>query len=102
MFDFLFEAAIAFGEEPERAAGAAASRMTSIEAVMEALAGAPHQGTLRPELGPGLRNVTKGRAIVYFKVDDAARVVRVAAVFFGGQDHGRAMRLRALARDPKA
>ena len=102
IFDFLFEAALAFGEEPERAARAAASRVEAIEAAMEALGAAPHQGTLRPDLGPGLRNATKDRAVLYFQVDDEARVVRVAAVFFGGQDHQGTMRLRTLARDPKA
>lgn len=52
-----------------------------------ALSAAPHKGTLRPELAPGLRNVSKDRAVFYFTVDNDARVVRVLAVFFGGQDH---------------
>ena len=58
----------------------------------------PHQGTLRTKMVPGLRSVTKDRAIFYFTVDDEARLVRVLAVFFGGQDHQREMlkRLRKL------
>ncbi len=34
-------------------------------------------------------DATKGRAIFYFTVDGEAHVVRVLAVFFGGQDHQR-------------
>ena len=64
---------------------------------MEALGRAPHQGTLRPELLPGLRGVTKDRAVFYFATDDEAEVVRVLAVFFGGQDHQRRMLLRVMA-----
>lgn len=65
---------------------------------MRALGRTPHQGTLRPELAPGLRSVTKDRAIFYFDVDDDRRVVRVLAVFFGGQDHQRLMLKRLLER----
>ena len=54
----------------------------------------PHQGTLRPEFGPGVRNVTKDRAIFYFTVDDEAQVVRVFSIFYGGQDHLVTMRKR--------
>ena len=42
---------------------------------------------------PGLRTVTKDRAIFYFLVDEE---VRVLAVFFGGQAHQRAMLRRVL------
>jgi plasmid stabilization system protein ParE len=58
---------------------------------MRALGDVPHQETLRPDLLPGLRSVTKQRAIFYFDVDDHLRLVRVLAIFFGGQDHQRAM-----------
>ncbi|MEQ1616787.1 MAG: hypothetical protein ABL883_00400 [Terricaulis sp.] len=44
----------------------------------------------------GLRSDTKDRAISYFTVDDDARLVRVLAVFFGGQDHQREMLKRLL------
>jgi plasmid stabilization system protein ParE len=62
-----------------------------------ALGAAPHQGTLHNTLLPGLRSVTKGRAIFYFEADDKKARVLVLAIFFGGQDHQRAMlkRLRA-------
>ncbi|MBY0563268.1 MAG: hypothetical protein K2P58_03695 [Hyphomonadaceae bacterium] len=56
----------------------------------------PHQGTLLPNLLPNLRCVTKDHAIFYFTVDDEARIVRVLAIFFGGQDHQRHMLKRLL------
>ena len=52
------------------------------------------QGTLRPELGDGIRNVTKHRAIFYFEVLEEQ--IRVLAIFFGGQDHQGRMLLRIL------
>ncbi|MGC9371097.1 MAG: type II toxin-antitoxin system RelE/ParE family toxin [Paracoccaceae bacterium] len=99
IFDFLFDAALALGESPETALERAAARLLAIEAAMAGLGRAPHQGTLRPEIAPGLRHVTKDRAVFYFDVDDAAELVRVLAVFFGGQDHRRRMLLRLLSRD---
>jgi plasmid stabilization system protein ParE len=96
--DFLIETYVAFGEDEEDAIDSAEKRIHRIEAAMRALGRAPHQGTLRPELAPGLRSVTRDRAIFYFDVDDDRRVVRVLAVFFGGQDHQRLMLKRLLAR----
>ena len=65
---------------------------------MLSLGEAPHQGTLRADLLPGLRSVTKDRAIFYFDIDDDRRTVRILAVFFGGQDHTRRMLMRLLGR----
>ena len=96
IFDFLIESYQAFGEDPEIAVERAADRVRGIEAAMLSLGDAPDQGTLRPELLPGLRTVTKRRAIFYFDVDDDRRVVRVLAVFFGAQDHQRRMLMRLL------
>ena len=75
----------------------AAARVRAIEDDMERLGRAPFQGTLREDLRPGLRQVTKRRAVFYFTVDEAAEQVRVLAVFFGGQDHLAEM-LRRLGR----
>lgn len=91
IFDFLLNSYIEFGDERSDALERAAVRVEGIEAEMFALGDAPHQGTLRPELLPGLRSVTKQRAIFYFEVHEDLRLVRVLAIFFGGQDHQRAM-----------
>ena len=98
IFDFLVEAAEAFGEDTNTAFERAERRLFEIETGMDGLGDVPHQGTLRPHLGDGIRNVTKGRAVYYFEVDDDRQVVRVLAVFFGGQDHEARILLRLLDR----
>lgn len=87
IFDHLFETYQALGEPVGVAFERAAARVRVIEDDMQGLAAAPFQGTLREELRPGLRQVTKNRSIFYFEVDEAAGRVRILAVFFGGQDH---------------
>lgn len=96
IFEFLYEAALQFGEAPPAAFGRAAARIRAIEEAMEALAEVPHQGTRRDDLLPGLRQVTKGRAVFYFDVDNSASSLTVLAIFYGGQDHHRHMLLRLL------
>jgi plasmid stabilization system protein ParE len=88
-----------FGETFAEAKARAGKRLAEIEDAMEALTKVPHQGTLQPKLLPGLRCVTKERAVFYFIVDEDQRVVRVLAVFFGGQDHQRRMLRRLSKRD---
>lgn len=90
-------AALSFGHAPDEAMAMARRRLEQIETAMTALARAPHQGTLMPHLMPGLRAVTKDRAIFYFTLDEAAETVQVLAIFHGGQDHHARM-LRRLAR----
>ncbi len=96
IFDFLFEAALGFGEDEATAYQRASTRILEIEAAMAALGDVPHQGTLHPEFSDGLRSVTKGRAIFYFDVDESEQLVRFLAIFFGGQDHQRRMLMRLL------
>jgi toxin ParE1/3/4 len=93
IFDFVFEAALGFGEDEATAFQRVSTRILEIEDAMNALDDVPHQGTLHPEFFDG---VTKGNAIFYFDVDDTLHRVRVLAVFFGGQDHQRRMLLRLL------
>lgn len=98
IFDFLFDAAVAFGEDTETAFDRAATRISAIQMAAMALAEAPYQGTLREDIAPGLRQVTKERAVFYFELDADARCLRLLAVFFGGQDHRRHMLRRLLLR----
>jgi plasmid stabilization system protein ParE len=63
---------------------------------MEQLGRAPFLGTLREDIMPGLRRVTKNSAIYYFRTDEARECVDVLAVFFGGQDHQRRMLMRLM------
>ncbi len=96
IFDFLFEAATGFGNPPDRAFETASARLVEIEDDLQRLGRVPHQGTLRPHLGEGIRNVTKSRTVIYFEVDDSLERVRVLAVFHGGQDHDARILLKLL------
>ncbi|MBU6407784.1 MAG: type II toxin-antitoxin system RelE/ParE family toxin [Alphaproteobacteria bacterium] len=61
----------------------------------EGFAQTPHRGSLRDEVRPGLRIVGWRRAItICFAVDDAARRVDIAGVFYRGRDVVGAMRER--------
>lgn len=98
VFDHLAETYRALGDPVAVALERAAARVRAIEDAMESLGRAPFRGTLRADLLSGLRQVTKDRAVFYFRVDQAAGQVRILAVFFG-QDHGAHM-LRRLGRSP--
>lgn len=96
IFDFLFESAISFGEPPDRAFARASKRIQAIDAALHRIAKKPHQGTLVAHLLPGLRCITKERAVFYLLIDEEQKSARVLAVFFGGQDHQRAMAKRIV------
>ncbi len=97
IFDHLRESYVALGEDAASALERAASRVRAIVAAMERLGRAPFQGTLREDLMPGLRQVTKDSTIFYFLTDEARERIDVLAVFFGGQDHQRRMLRRLMA-----
>ncbi len=99
IFDFLMQSYLEFGDSRAEAFSRAAKRVESIERAAERLGATPHQGTLREDLLPRLRCVTKRRAVFYFDVDDEQRLVRVLAIFFGSQDHQRAMLIRLIGGD---
>jgi toxin ParE1/3/4 len=94
IFRHFVDSYMSLGELLPDAFRQATRRITAIEADMEGLAAMPHQGTLDPRIMPGLRHVTKNRAVIYFHVDDVASVVRIIAVFFGGQEHQNRMAKR--------
>ena len=87
IFDFLIKSVQELGEDGQRAFNLAEERLAEIESAIRSLGEAPYQGTRRPHLGKRIRNVTKGRAVLYFDVDDHQHRVRILAIFFGGQDH---------------
>ena len=100
IYRFLVESYCGFGEPLDVAENHARNRIIDIEQSVLSLGRAPHQGTRRPDLLPDLRSVTKNRAILYFTVDDDQKQVRVLAIFFGGQDHQRAMLIRLGPQGP--
>src|SRR5262245_6871396 len=94
IFDYLLTTYQELGDPPEDAFARAADRIRAIEDDMVAHGQAPFQDTRWPELVPGLRWVTKNRAILYFQIDEDASSIRILVVFFGGQEHRRQMLLR--------
>lgn len=97
VFDHLFEAYCALGEDTNEAFARAANRVRGIEDALEQLGEIPFQGTLATRIMDGLRHVTKDRAIFYFLIDETEHKVRVLAVFFGGQDHHQHILVRIAA-----
>lgn len=94
IFDHVLRTHSSFGYSMGEAIKLAEKRAETIERDMAAISNVPFQGTLRPEFGPGVRNVTKNKAIFYFFVDEDAEIVRVLSIFYGGQDHLAHMRKR--------
>jgi len=94
VFDHLHRSYIALDDDVLEAFERANQRIDGIKIEMNALALAPHQRALDSDMSPGLRHVTKGRAIFYFFIDEATKSVHVLAVFFGGQDHHQHMLAR--------
>lgn len=72
-------------------------RAMSMRGDIDALTERPCRGTRHDDLMRGLRHVAMGRAVVRFEIVEADAVVRVLAVFVGGQDRTRVM----LARLPE-
>ena len=70
IFDHLNESYLALGEDPAGAFDRAANRIRAIDSAMERLGRTPFQGTVREDLMPGLRQVTKDSAIFYFVIDE--------------------------------
>ena len=96
IFDQLLESYVAFGEDTEEALDHAARRVMAIRKAADRPASFPLRGTTRDDILPGIRFLAIARAPYWFDVDQAARKVRILAVFFGGQDHIRHMLVRLL------
>lgn len=96
--DHLVDSYVGFGEPVDEAFRRAAQRVRAIRRPADPL---PHRGARHDALRAGLRHGTMGGAVYWFKIDEDAAVVRVLAIFFGGQDHIRRMLIRLLdAPDP--
>lgn len=64
----------------------------AIVATCEGLALFPRRGVAREDIRPGLRLTHhKGRTVIAYAVDEGAHTVAIIGVFYGGQDHERAL-----------
>lgn len=96
LFDHLLRSYLNFGESLPSAFERAGTRVLEIRAAADRISIAPFRGERHDDILPGLRHLAIGRGIYWFDVDDANQVVRVLAVFLGGQDHVRHMMTRLL------
>ena len=96
LFDHLAENYINFGESRASAVTHATRRTEEVLAAMTRIAMAPHRGESHEDLLPGLRHLTLQRAIYWYQIDDDHQIIRILAIFHGGQDHIRHMLLRLL------
>lgn len=98
ILDHLVQSYISFGDSPTEAADRAGQRLVEILDASLRIATAPHRGSRHDDLLPGLRQLTLHRATFWFVVDEPTSLIRVLAVFFGGQDQHRRMLIRLLDR----
>lgn len=96
IFDHLFQSYVGFGERTDDAADHAAARILEIRSAADRILTAPFRGERHDDLSPGLRHLSLGRAVYWFKVDEHRETVRIFGVFFGGQDHVRHMLARII------
>lgn len=101
IFDFLFESYLSFDEDIETAIKQAEKKTQSIRKAADKLAKHPFRGTLHDDMlqgkpKAGLRHITMGRAIYWFDILEDAGLVRIFAIFYGGQDHHTKMLTRLL------
>lgn len=76
-----------FGHDLAAADRLASERMAVVRRNARKLPFAPYRGTSHSIAGRNYRHVTIDRAIYWFTLDEAAEVLRIEAIFYGGQDH---------------
>jgi toxin ParE1/3/4 len=96
---FVTQSAQAKGEPFDRARLMGTARIDAILLSARSLTKAPRQGTLRPDLGPNIRHVTKDRAVIYFELIETSQTLLILAIFYGGQDHDSRILARLLNPD---
>lgn len=96
IFEHLLQTYQDFGDDLDIALDRAEQRLLTIQSSSRDLAKTPFQGTLRSDILEGLRFVRHNKAIFWFVVNEDHQVIRILAVFFGGQDHLRHMLTRLL------
>ena len=87
IFEHLFASHLHFGPADRDAARMAVQRVDAIAKTRKTLADAPHRGIRHDVSGQVYRHITIDRAIYWFTLDEVAQVLRIEAIFFGGQDH---------------
>lgn len=101
IFDHLLQSYQELGDDFDTAFERAERRIGGIQSCASDLAKIPFQGTLRPDILPGLRFVRYDKAVFWFVAQEDRQIVQILAVFFGSQDHIRHMLTRLLSGSPE-
>lgn len=96
IFDHHLRSCLGFGESPENAFDHSGSQTARTRGCTERILAASCCGERHDGMQPGQRHFVIGRKFYWFDIDEPRAVVRVLAVFFGGQDHVRHMLARLL------
>ncbi len=98
IFDFLNESYLSFDEDIETSLNQAGIKTQSIRKATNKLATHPFRVTLHDDGTQKLRHITIGRALYWFDILEDERLVRILAVFYGGQDHYTKILTRLLSK----
>ncbi|SEI21318.1 Plasmid stabilization system protein ParE [Rhizobium tibeticum] len=96
IFDHLSAAYSDLGDHPDEALERAAGRIRELRLSIQRLTETPHIGTLRSDIYTDIRYLRRDKAAVWFLPVVDRRMIIVAAIFFGAQDHIRHMMRRLL------
>ena len=99
LLTYLTDSYVSFGETRREARQQAGIRVMAVGRIFGSLGKNPYRGTIANLDGVELRHLTKDRVIVWFRLDEAAHVIHIIGVFFGGQDHLGRMVSRLTERD---
>lgn len=82
IFEHLYTSYLTFGETEEEALKLAAKRVLRLKDEIDRLVDTPFIGTMRPDMGQGIRFVRREIAAVWFQADAQNLRVAIPAVFF--------------------
>ncbi len=99
IFQHLSDSYIDLGDAVSEAVDRAAVRIDRILGQAERIGAVPHGGESHDDLLSGLRHLTLDQAIYWFEIDAERGVVRILAIFNGGQDYQRRMLVRLLSQN---
>jgi len=97
IFDHLMNAYLAFGDEPDVALERAIARIRRLRSEIGRIVETPKIGTVRADILPSARFLRRDDAAIWFVPIEERKVILVAAIFYGAQDHIRHMLVRLLA-----
>lgn len=97
VFDHLFDSHVELGDSPDGALERSAERIRKLRVEIDRLVDTTYIGTLQADIYPGIRFLRRDKAAIWFLPVESSRMIMIAAIFYGAQDHIRYMLARMLA-----